>query len=185
MTLWSELEFLNEYEPFEVFETPITIAVISDTHFTSIPRELPVEVGDALRSADLILHAGDFCSVEAYEVIREFGELRGVSGNNDASELFRRLPMRRYFRFGNFTAGMIHGHNFDGLTALQAVQRELAGAVDLAIFGHSHQSYCQWLEKTLLFNPGSPTHRRWEPRSSYGVIRIDKQIDAELHFLPG
>jgi uncharacterized protein len=176
---------LSTLEPFEVFATPITIAVISDTHLTSRPRSLPPELTEVLRSADLILHAGDFCSVEAYEMIGEYGELRGVSGNNDAAELFRRLPMRRTFRFGDFTAGMIHGHNFDDLTARQAAKRELAGRVDLAIFGHSHKSYCRWHEKTLLFNPGSPTHRRWEPKSSYGIIRIDKHIDAELLFLHG
>ncbi len=85
-----------------------------------------------LRSADLILHAGDFCSVEAYEMISEFGELRGVSGNNDASELFRRLPLRRSFRFGKFTAGMIHGHRFDDLTARQAAEREFVGVVSIS-----------------------------------------------------
>ena len=117
-------------------------------------------------------------------MIAQYGELRGVSGNNDAAELFRRLPMRRSFRFGAFTAGMIHGHRFDDLTAREAAERELVGVVDLAIFGHSHQSYCQWHETTLLFNPGSPTHRRWEPLASYGLIRIDERIEAELRFLP-
>ncbi len=174
---------MSELEAFEVFETPITIAVIADTHFGDRPRPLPEEVVAALTSADLILHAGDFCSVEAYEMIRGFGELRGVSGNNDALPLLRTLPMRRSLRFGEFTAAMIHGNGFGRLKARQAAERELAGKFDLAIFGHSHQSYCERYEGTLFFNPGSPTQKRWEPRHSYGVIRIDREIDARLHFL--
>ncbi len=175
---------MSELEPFEVFATPITIAVIADTHFSDRPRPLPGEVVDVLRSADLILHAGDFCSVEAYDLIRDLGELRGVVGNNDALPLLRTLPMRRSFRFGEFTAAMIHGHGFGRLTARQAAEQELAGTVDLAIFGHSHQSYQQSHAGTLFFNPGSPTQKRWEPRHSYGVIRIDNEIDAQLYFLP-
>jgi predicted phosphodiesterase len=68
----------------ETFETPLTLAVISDTHFGAKRVRLPDEVLDALRRADLILHAGDFCSVEAFELLCEIGPPdRAVSGNID------------------------------------------------------------------------------------------------------
>ncbi len=167
----------------EAFETPIRIAVISDTHFGGRPRQLPEIVLETLRNSDLILHAGDFCSVEAYDMIASLGELRGVSGNNDAPSLQRTLPSYRSFRFGRFTAAMIHGHGFGRLTARQAAEQELRGKFDIGIFGHSHQPHCECLDGTLLFNPGSLTQRRWEPRHSFGIIRIDDTIDAALHYL--
>ncbi len=175
---------MSERTQPEVFDTPIVIAVIADTHFGSSPGGLPGEVISALRESDLILHAGDFCSVEAYQLIAELGELRGVVGNNDDVTLQRRLPVERNFRFGDFSASMIHGHGFGRLTAQQAATRHLVGKFDIAIFGHSHRAYCQLHGETLLFNPGSPTQRRWEPAHSYGIIRINDTIDAKLHYLP-
>jgi putative phosphoesterase len=161
----------------------MVIGVISDTHFGSKHIKLPEEVERTLKSADLILHAGDFCSVAGYEAIARLGALRGVYGNNDVQVLVEELPWCRTFRFGRFTAAMIHGHGFDRLTARQAVERELKGKYDIAIFGHSHRPYRAWSDETLLFNPGSPTQRRWEPSASYGIIRIDDSIDAELRYL--
>ncbi len=176
-------EFLSEQKQPEVFETPITIGVIADTHFGSRLIELPDQVATLLKGVDLILHAGDFCSVAGYEEIASLGEMRGVYGNNDAPALMRCLPAIRTFRFGKFTAAMIHGHGFGRLTARQAAEQELQGKFDIAIFGHSHRPYCDWHDDTLLFNPGSPTQRRWEPSYSYGILRIDDSIDAELRFL--
>lgn len=174
---------MNELEQPEVFDTPISIAVIADTHFGDRPRSLPQIVIDALRQSDLILHVGDFCSVEAYDMIAGLGELRGVHGNNDALPIVRVLPARRTFRFGHFAAVMIHGHGAGRLTARQTAELELRGEFDIVIFGHSHQPYRKWHEGKLLFNPGSPTQRRWEPRHSFGVIKIDKEIDATIHYL--
>ena len=45
----------------------VTIAVISDTHQPRGTRTLPVRCVDLLRGADLILHGGDFVSVEFLE----------------------------------------------------------------------------------------------------------------------
>lgn len=117
-------------------------------------------------------------------MIARLGELRGVSGNNDALPLLRTLPSRRLFRFGTFTAAMIHGDGFDRLTARQTAEQELQGKFDIGIFGHSHQPLREWRGGTLLFNPGSPTQRRWAPRHSFGIIQIDDTINAKLLYLP-
>jgi hypothetical protein len=167
----------------ETFDLPLTLAVISDTHFGAKRVWLPDEVLDALHRADLILHAGDFCSVEAFEMLSEIGPLRSVLGNNDVGALRTLLPLRREFQFGPFRAGMIHGHGFGRLTAREAAEQVFAGQYDLGIFGHSHRPYCASHDGTLLFNPGSPTNRRWEPRHSYGIIRIEDEITADVRYL--
>jgi hypothetical protein len=175
---------LIERAPSESFATPISLAVIADTHFGSVHLRLPDEVAHVLASVDLILHAGDFCSVDAFEMLSAIGPLRAVLGNNDVGLLRRQLPLRREFQFGRYRAAMIHGHGFGRLTARKAAEQEFAGQYDLGIFGHSHQPYSEVNDGTLLFNPGSPTNRRWEPQHSYGIIHIDNEIAAELHYLP-
>lgn len=182
---WSEPGFLSAPEPLEVFDTPITIAVIADTHFGDRPRPFPAQLIDTLKHADLILHAGDFSSVAAYEMISALGELRGVRGNNDDPRLTDRLPPRRSFRFGSFTAAMIHGHGFGRLTAEQAVEQKLAGHYNIAIFGHSHLPFQAERNGTLMFNPGSPTQRRRAPHHTFGVIHIDSSIEATIHAVDG
>ena len=168
----------------ETFETPLTLAVISDTHFGVKRVQLPDEVLDALYRADLILHGGDFCSVEAYEMLRAIGPVRAVLGNNDVEALKMLLPLRREFQFGPFRAGMIHGHGFGRLAAREAAEQLFVGQYDLGIFGHSHRAYNEMHNGTILFNPGSPTNRRWEPQHSFGLIRIEDEIHAELRYLP-
>lgn len=168
----------------ETFELPLTLAVIADTHFGATRMRLPAEVLDALQRADLILHAGDFCSVEAFEMLSAIGPLRAVFGNNDVEALRTKLPVRREFQFGPFRAAMIHGHGFGRLTAREAAEQLFAGQYDLGIFGHSHRPYHETHNGTILFNPGSPTNRRWEPRHSFGIIRVEDEISAQLCYLP-
>lgn len=169
---------------FEEFAVPITIGVVADTHLSAktAERPLPDPLVGGLRRVDLILHAGDVTAIEALARFETFAPVRAVQGNNDGAVLRRELPLRRYFCFGTFTAGLMHGHGIDRLTARRATERIMRGQVDLAIFGHSHRPLCERLDDLILFNPGSATNKRWEPRYSYGIIRVDREIVPELHF---
>ncbi|MDI3339068.1 MAG: metallophosphoesterase family protein [Sphaerobacter sp.] len=169
-------------DQFETFAAPIVVGVVSDTHITARRRALPAPLVEGLRGVDLILHAGDLTSAHALALLEAIAPVRAVIGNNDEPELRLRLPRIRYFRFGGFTVGLMHGHDVDHLSARQAAGRTLVGRVDVAIFGHSHQPLCEWRDGTLLFNPGSPTAKRWQPRFSYGIIRFADVIEPELRF---
>ena len=44
---------------------------------------------------------------------------------------------------------------------------------DVVVFGHSHIPWNEeGIDGQVLFNPGSPTERRRQPRCTYGVIDI-------------
>lgn len=163
---------------------PITLGVVADTHLSAkgAERALPDPLIEGLKRVDLILHAGDVTTIEALALFEAIAPVRAVQGNNDGAVLCRELPLRRYFRFGPFTAGLMHGHGIDRLTARQATERVMRGEVDLAIFGHSHRPLWERLDDLILFNPGSATNKRWEPRYSYGIIRIEREIEPELYF---
>ena len=169
----------------ERFATPLKVGVVADTHLGAEPRPLPEALVRELRRVDLILHAGDVCSAAALALFAEIGPpLRAVVGNNDSMALRDLLPRARRFQFGRFSAGMIHGDGFGRLTARQAAESIFAGQVDLGIFGHSHRPLCQRVDGLLLFNPGSALQRRWQPRHTLGILRIDEAIDAEIVELP-
>lgn len=170
-----------ERSRLERFPTPITIGVVADTHRRG-DRPLPEALARGLHGVDLILHAGDLTTERMLSLFEALAPVRAVRGNNDEPALLRRLPRRRDFEFGAFSAALIHGHGYERLTARQAAERLLVGQVDIAIFGHSHQQLSTVVGGTLLFNPGSPTDKRWASRYSYGIIRIDEAIEARLYY---
>ena len=54
------------------------------------------------------------------------------------------------------------------------------------VFGHTHSPYCRYHQGILLFNPGSPTDRRWSPYCTYGILHIsdnesnDRRVEGEI-----
>ncbi|HLY65918.1 MAG TPA: metallophosphoesterase family protein, partial [Chloroflexota bacterium] len=49
------------------------------------------------------------------------------------------------------------------------------------VFGHSHIPMNEWDDGLLLFNPGSATDRRRQPRHTMGLIRLEVgSIEAEI-----
>ena len=87
----------------------VTIAVISDTHQPRGTRMLPVRCVDLLRGADLILHGGDFVSVEFLDELRALGPpVEAVSGNMDEPALKESLPKQRVVEIEGARIGMVH-----------------------------------------------------------------------------
>ena len=59
------------------------IGVISDTHGLVLPEALR-----ALKSCDLIIHAGDIGKLEVIAALRSVAKVVAVRGNNDRGALF-------------------------------------------------------------------------------------------------
>ena len=156
------------------YEQPLTIGVVGDTHVRPHgARRLPPEVTDlfARFGVGLILHAGD---VSTGAVLRELGRIApvlAVVGNNDEPELVEALPESLEFAVGRFAFALLHGHR-GGRTARAAARRFL-GRVDCVVYGHSHIPKQEVEAGTLLFNPGSPTDRRWQTHFGLGLIRVE------------
>jgi uncharacterized protein len=149
------------------------IVVISDTHMPRRARELPPPVFDAMANADAIVHLGDVTSRELLDTLRTFAPLYAVHGNNDDADLVATLPVTVRVEIHGKTLVLLHGH-LGGATALQAARKVIGG--DAVLFGHSHRPYCEVEDDRLLFNPGSPTDRRWAKYRSFGVIEIGTEI---------
>ena len=71
----------------------LKLLLISDTHVPVRARDLPAPVWAAVDAADVVVHAGDWVSIDLLDALAGRAvRLVGVWGNNDGSELRKRLP---------------------------------------------------------------------------------------------
>ena len=160
------------------------LAIISDTHLPRGPKQIPPACVERLEAADLILHAGDFSSVEVLRALESLAPVAGVHGNVDDREVRRRLPERRVVDVDGARIAMVHDAG-PALGRLDRMRRRFRG-VDAVVFGHSHTPLHERAPggrrgRFQIFNPGSPTDRRREPRHTMGMARVDDgRVEFEL-----
>jgi uncharacterized protein len=158
----------------------VLISVISDTHLPRGARRIPDECLDRMAAADLILHAGDFVSIEALEEIQAIGPpLAAVHGNVDSGEVRNRLPAERIVVADGVKIAMLHdaGPSRARMERMRARFPEAAALV----YGHSHIPLHEEHDGFQLFNPGSPTDRRRQPRHTMGLARVKNgRVSFEL-----
>lgn len=158
-----------------VFDAPITIGVISDTHiYTGSKRVIAPGVKRLFQRAriGLVVHLGDANSASVLEEVAELAPLIAVVGNNDDLDLQYTLPQTTRFTVGDKVFAAIHGHG--GRSAKDVAIERWAGKADCILFGHSHQPLIEMHQGSILFNPGSPTDRRGNAHFGVGLIRIDE-----------
>jgi uncharacterized protein len=145
------------------------VAIVSDTHMPRGRRELPVE---HLRDADLILHAGDLSTVGVLEELEAIGPpVAAVHGNVDEPALRERLPEERVVEVGGARIAMVHDAG-PSKGRLERMRIRFADA-DAVVFGHSHIPLHEEREGFQIFNPGSATDRRRQPRHTMGIAEVD------------
>jgi len=156
------------------------IAVLSDTHVPYRAKKLPDVLLSGLKKVDLIIHAGDWQTLEVYETLRQFAPVEGVAGNTDGPEVVRRWGWKRIINVGAYKIGVVHGHGGDrSKTAERAYLTFADEGVDLIIFGHTHVPFLEKRKGVLLFNPGSPTDKRRMTHYSYGLIHLSNGLEAK------
>jgi putative phosphoesterase len=147
----------------------LRLAVISDTHLPRGTRRLPDACVERLRAADAILHAGDLAAASVLDDLAALGPpVIAVQGNVDEPEVRLRLPVRRVFDADGTPIGMVH----DAGPASGRLERMRAAFPGCAavVFGHSHiPLHADDGAGFQIFNPGSPTDRRRQPRHTMGV----------------
>jgi uncharacterized protein len=143
-------------------------------------RVLPDACVKLLRSAALVLHGGDFVSVEFLEELRAVGPpVEGVCGNMDEPALKSSLPKQLVVEVGAVRIGMVHD-------AGPRIGREARLAArfedcDAAVYGHTHVPQVEQFQHLWVLNPGSPTDKRRQPVYTMLVLRIrGSRITPEL-----
>jgi putative phosphoesterase len=151
------------------------LAVISDTHLPRGRRRLPDRCVELLRGADAILHAGDVSTARALAP-----PVHAVHGNVDEPAVVAELPTELELELDGVRIAMLHDSGqAAGRMARMRARFPGAGAV---VFGHSHIPLHETGPDGLqLFNPGSPTDRRRQPRHTMGLAEVrDGSVRFEL-----
>ena len=153
------------------------IAVIADTHMPRGARRLPDACVERIEAAGLLLHAGDFSTLEVLRELEAIGPpLVGVHGNVDSADIRRLLPEERVVEAEAARIAMVHdaGPSSGRLDRLRRRYGERAG---LVVFGHSHLPlHEQAPDGFQILNPGSPTERRRAPAHTMGLIRVERGL---------
>ncbi len=167
---------------------PIKIVVLSDTHMFRMAKALPPALIEELsQGVDLILHAGDWTAPEVYDLLAPYGPVEGVTGNNDGPAIAERWGERRIVEIGGYAIGLTHGHLGRKGTEANALAAFETDDVDIIVFGHSHIPLSETVVRSRydrsvrLFNPGSPTDKRRQPKYSYGVIALNGLLSTFEH----
>ena len=107
-----------------------------------------------------------------------------VQGNVEYEEVILKLLIKREVVVGHCRIGIVHILG-DSKTHAKVARQEFPNA-RVVVFGHSHIPYNQEHDGQLLFNPGSATDRRRQPRCSIGLLYVDdekKSVRGEIIWL--
>ncbi len=147
------------------------VVVISDTHAPRFWKVCPPAVASQLQRADVILHAGDVCTVNVLEELEAYAPVHAVLGNNDGPDIARwGAPETFELEIAGISIAMIHDSG--QAKGRLARMRRLFPDADLVIFGHSHIPWDEEFEGFRIFNPGSPTDKRRQPQGTIGVLEL-------------
>lgn len=152
------------------------IIALSDTHLDN--ELLPASVVALAGKADLILHAGDFISVQCHSALAALGRLEAVHGNSDCPELKRLLPQRKVIEADGVRIGLVHmaSHGPD-LVGADMMAREMD--VQVLVFGHIHRPIIE-KAKRLLICPGSSTLPRMSAPSVAELEIVDGNVRGNI-----
>src|SRR3954453_17528701 len=144
------------------------IAIVSATPLPRFGRAPPTALLErfARERIERILHAGDWTTPLAVDLLEQLAPVDGVAGNNDGPELHERFGTRRVLDLDGLRMGITHGHLGPGRTTEERARNLFAGEEGLAaiVFGHSHIPVIRRpATAPCLINPGSPTATRRRP----------------------
>ena len=158
------------------------LIAISDTHLKT--GEIPQQLQELIEESDIVVHAGDFSTIDAYNAFNTGGKLKAVFGNDDVPELRKLLPERLKFEVEGVKIGVVHegGLSVNDMTAQGYLAKEMG--VDILIFGHLHRPL---IEKTdvMLICPGSPTKPRMSDPSAVEIIIEKGSVNVRILTLEG
>ena len=158
------------------------VAVLSDTHAPRFWKRCPPAVAEHLEGVDLILHAGDVCTVEVLEELAAYAPVRAVLGNNDGPDVAEwGAPETLECELGGLAVAMIHDSGPKTGRALR--MRRRFPTADLVIFGHSHIPMDVTADGVRIFNPGSPTDKRRQPYGTLGRLEITDGVLAAAEII--
>jgi hypothetical protein len=159
------------------------IVVLSDTHIPVRAAKIPEQLIGHFKDADLIIHAGDFQTIEVANSLENNNNFVGVHGNMDSDDVAEKMPEKAIINIKNndkeFKIAVTHGSGPpEGLA--ERILNYFEEKPDCIIFGHSHRPFNGKIDNTLMFNPGSPTDTVFATINTFGILTINDEIKGKI-----
>ncbi len=134
------------------------IGLISDTHDHIPHTQQAVEMFKE-RNAELVLHAGDYCSPFMIPLFEGLN-LKGVFGNNDGDQYlliskFNDIGAEIAGGFMTVEAGGLNIAVYHGTYPEITASLHESGRYDVVVSGHTHERVEKTVGDTLAINPGT------------------------------
>ena len=136
------------------------IGLLSDTHVhivghnvklsTLTSSELPIQIKDAFRGVDLILHAGDIYSLPVLDMLETIAPVLATEGDDDPFDtvIDKRVKPTQTITVEGVNIMMAHYGEW---------AEDATDPPDIMVCGHTHQSKLEERDGRIWINPGSPT----------------------------
>ncbi len=162
------------------------LLLIADTHIPQRALDLPEAVWAEIDTADVVVHAGDWVSLDLLDQLQDRSkDLMGCWGNNDlGAEWRKRLPEVDRRTLEGVTVAVTH--ETGDKRKRDALCDEKYAGTDLLVFGHSHVPWDSTTPGGIrLLNPGSCIDRRMQPKCTYMTLDLVDGVigDVTLHAL--
>ena len=145
------------------------IGVISDTHGLIRPEAL-----DALKAAELIIHAGDVGRMSVLKALETIAPVAAVKGNIDRGQLADDLPEVRVVEAGSVRICVIH-------IVENLKLNPVAESFKLVVAGHSHIPSISERNGVVYLNPGSAGPRRFNLPASVALVEVSHtSVDVRI-----
>ena len=152
------------------------ILVLSDTHFRK-GYSLNDKFIKELLNSEMIIHCGDFVSLEFYNFLNSSSKLIAVKGNNDYS-LSNDLPWERKVEIEGFKIAITHGH----LVSPNNIHYKFPDS-DIILYGHEHHPAVERYKEQFILSPGSLTSNRYVNYNSFLTLELKNGSEPviEIH----
>ena len=159
---------------------PIKIAVISDTHCYEW-NDIHPDMRTLVAECDIAIHCGDIVRQPVVEGFLKSAK-RGVivHGNSDPVDLRESLPYTQVIEVEKIKIGITHpawgGPEFPP----SELFKDFDEALDIILFGLTHEPLIQNIGGTLFVNPGQG-YKSFMVDGTMAVITIDNDVaDAKI-----
>lgn len=158
------------------------LIAISDTHLKD--AAFPQDLMEIIKDCDMVVHAGDFTSIDCYKTLSSAVKLKAVHGNSDDAELKKLLPEKLKFEVDGVSVGVVHQGSLSitNTTALRYLALEMG--VGVLIFGHLHRPFID-KSNVMLVCPGSPTSPRMADPTVVELIIENGSVNGRIIEIKG
>ena len=164
---------------------PVKVVIVGDTHARDF-QDLPKKMIELIHDVDWLIHVGDYISKDVLDgfIALKGQAFEGVCGNADPLTIRNEVPIKKIIEISGKRIGITHpviGGPSDK-TKKYVLAEFKEENVDIIVYGHTHDSEIDNLEKMLLINPGKGylEENSYGPPTSIALLTIGKKIKVKI-----